>query len=54
MSEQFGTLNWAIVIAYLLANLGLGWYMSRRVTSSKDYYLGDRGGQLASLLLLPM
>ena len=42
MLEQFGTFNWTIVIVYLLANLGLGWYMSRRVTSSEDYYLGDR------------
>ncbi len=38
----FGAFNWAIVIAYLLANLGLGWFMSRRVKTSEDYYLGDR------------
>lgn len=42
MLEQFGIINWTIVIIYLLANLGLGWYMSRRVTTSEDYYLGDR------------
>lgn len=42
MLEQFGVINWIIVIIYLLANLGLGWYMSRRVTTSEDYYLGDR------------
>ena len=42
MLEQFGVLNWAIVGVYLFANLGLGWYMSRRVTTSEDYYLGDR------------
>ncbi len=40
--SNFGALNWSIVIVYLLANLGLGWYMSRHVSSSKDYYLGDR------------
>ena len=39
---SFGAFNWFIVIVYLLANLGLGWFMSRRVNSSEDYYLGDR------------
>ncbi len=39
---SFGTLNWIIVIAYLLGNLLLGWYMSRRIKTSEDYYLGDR------------
>ena len=42
MPGQFGVLNWVIVIIYLSANLGLGWYMSRRVNTSEDYYLGDR------------
>ena len=42
MPGQFGVLNWIIVIIYLSANLGLGWYMSRRVNTSEDYYLGDR------------
>ncbi|NIB40355.1 sodium/solute symporter [Pseudomaricurvus alkylphenolicus] len=39
---EFGLLNWSVVFAYLIANLGLGWYMSRRVSTSEDYYLGDR------------
>lgn len=39
---SFGLLNWSIVIAYLIANLVLGWAMSRRVHTAKDYYLGDR------------
>lgn len=39
---NFGTLNWSIVIAYLLGNLILGYVMSRRVKTSEDYYLGDR------------
>jgi len=39
---KFGLLNWTIVFVYLIANLGLGWYMSRRVKTSKDYYIGDR------------
>jgi len=39
---EFGLLNWSVVLVYLVANLALGWYMSRRVSSSEDYYLGDR------------
>jgi len=39
---DFGALNWSIVFVYLLANLGLGWAMSRRVKTARDYYLGDR------------
>lgn len=42
MAEQFGILNWSIVIAYLLGNLFLGYMMSRRVKTADDYYLGDR------------
>ncbi|MDE0840879.1 MAG: sodium/solute symporter [Porticoccaceae bacterium] len=42
MLASFGIINWTIVVVYLLANLGLGAYMSRRVTTTKDYYLGDR------------
>lgn len=40
--QNFGTLNWAIVFAYLIGNLLLGYVMSRRVKTSEDYYLGDR------------
>lgn len=40
--ENFGTLNWTIVIVYLIGNLFLGYMMSRRVKTSQDYYLGDR------------
>ena len=39
---NFGALNWSIVIAYLIGNLMLGWYLSRRVHTAEDYYLGDR------------
>lgn len=39
---EFGALNWSIVLLYLVANLGLGWAMSRRVKTAEDYYLGDR------------
>jgi SSS family solute:Na+ symporter len=39
---SFGALNWVIVAVYLIANLGLGWAMSRKVHSAADYNLGDR------------
>jgi len=42
MPINFGGLNWAIVITYLIGNLFLGYMMSRRVKTSEDYYLGDR------------
>jgi solute:Na+ symporter, SSS family len=42
MTQSFGTLNWAIIAVYLLANLVLGWAMSRNISSSEDYNLGDR------------
>lgn len=40
--QSFGALNWAIVIAYLIGNLVLGWAMSRRISSAQDYNFGDR------------
>ncbi len=39
---SFGALNWGIVIVYLLANLLLGWFMSRKISTTEDYYIGDR------------
>lgn len=40
--KDFGTFNWTIVIAYLLANILLGYILSKKVKSAKDYYVGDR------------
>ena len=37
---EFGYLNWGILIAYLVCNLALGFYLGRRITSTRDYYLG--------------
>jgi solute:Na+ symporter, SSS family len=39
---EFGVLNWAIVIAFLVGNLWLGVAMGGRVTTARDYNLGDR------------
>ncbi len=38
---EFGLLNWFIVAAYLVGNLGLGYAMSRNVKSARDYQLGS-------------
>jgi len=40
--QAFGTLNWIIVLGYVVVNLGLGWAMSRKIHSAEDYYMGDR------------
>ena len=39
---DFGLLNWSILVVYLLANLGLGFVLSKRVSSAEDFYLGSR------------
>ena len=40
--DHFGSLNWAIIGFYLIANLILGWAMSSKVKTADDYYVGDR------------
>ncbi len=39
---EFGTLNWTILIAYVLANLLLGFVLSKQVSTADDFYLGRR------------
>lgn len=39
---EFGTLNWTILIVYILANLFLGWVLSKKVDTAEDFYLGRR------------
>lgn len=39
---EFGTLNWSILIAYVLLNLLLGFVLSKRVSTAEDFYLGRR------------
>ena len=39
---NFGTLNWAIVVAYLAGTLVLGYFLSKRVQTAQHYYLGQR------------
>ncbi len=40
--SNFGTLNWAILIAYVIGNLMLGFFLSKRVEVAQHYYLGQR------------
>jgi SSS family solute:Na+ symporter len=40
--SDFGTLNWIILIAYVIGNILLGFFLSSKVHTADDYYLGDR------------
>ncbi|MEM8490476.1 MAG: sodium/solute symporter [Pseudomonadota bacterium] len=39
---DFGTLNWSILVIYILGNLALGMFLSRKIESADDFFLGDR------------
>jgi len=39
---EFGALNWTILIVYILGNLLLGYVVSKKVSSSDDFYLGQK------------
>jgi len=39
---EFGSLNWSILGTYIVANLLLGYYLGKKVTSANDFFLGDR------------
>jgi len=40
--EQIGIFNWSIIIIYLLANLALGFVLSKKVTTAEDFYIGRK------------
>jgi len=40
--SQFGTLNWAVLIAYVVGNLAIGFFLSSKVKTAEDYFLGRR------------
>ena len=40
--DKFGGLNWLIISIYLLANLLLGFVLSKKVTTAEDFYIGKR------------
>lgn len=39
---DFGTLNWSILGIYLIANLYMGFALSKKVESAEDFYIGRR------------
>jgi SSS family solute:Na+ symporter len=40
--DDFGVINWSILVIYIIANLGLGAALSQKIHSSQDFFLGDR------------
>ncbi len=40
--NNFGTLNWSILALYIVANLILGFFIGKKVSSTKDFFLGDK------------
>lgn len=40
--NAFGTLNWAILIIYIIANLILGYVLSKKINTAKDFFLGRK------------
>lgn len=40
--NEFGTLNWTILIVYIIGNLVLGWVLSKRIRTANDFFLGRR------------
>lgn len=40
--DKFGGLNWLIISIYLLANLLLGFVLSKKVTTAEDFYIGKK------------
>ncbi|MEM9932619.1 MAG: sodium/solute symporter [Bacteroidota bacterium] len=39
---EIGALNWTIIIIYLLANLLLGFVLSKKVSTAEDFYIGRK------------
>ncbi len=39
---EFGTLNWIILIVYIVSNLILGYFIGQRIKSDDDFYLGQK------------
>jgi SSS family solute:Na+ symporter len=40
--NEFGTLNWSILIVYILGNLFLGWVLSKNISTADDFYVGRK------------
>jgi len=42
MTEKLASIDYAIVVVYLAATLGLGLFIGRKIQSSRDYFLAGR------------
>ena len=40
--NDFGLLNWSILIGYIIANLMLGFVISKKISSANDFYIGRK------------
>lgn len=40
--SEFGSLNWAILVFYTLANLALGLFIGKKIETADDFYLGQK------------
>lgn len=39
---EFGALNWSILVVYIIANLVLGFVISKKISTADDFYLGRK------------
>ena len=39
---EFGLLNWAILVIYVIANLLLGYVLGKRINTAQDFFLGKK------------
>ena len=40
--SEFGSLNWSILVIYIITNLLLGFFLGKKITSAKDFFVGDK------------
>src|SRR5210317_479133 len=38
----FSTLDWTILVIYIIGNLLLGYFLSKRINTAEDFYLGRK------------
>ena len=39
----FSTLDWSILVVYIIGNLILGYFLSKKISTAEDFYLGRKG-----------
>ena len=42
MTQTLSTIDWLVILAYLLLLIGFAWWLSRQQESREDYYVGGR------------